>query len=473
MAKRPAPKRLTLESIKSHIAEAKKEAKDRDVRDVVAPCLVLRVRASGSWKWSLRRAYDGRDSRIDIGSDWTLDEAREIASEAMRRAKSRCEDPFCWYGQDRKKFEHFVHERRAKKLGQRPPPPPQPPPPNKRPTMMFCHAVELYEPELRRTLRPTTASEYLILLRSKDMLPLKHRHVAELTLDDLAAIVAGMHKRAERQAEILAVVLRGMWRFLGSPAKRSRTGVDQQLLSELRAPTMSLNENEEDPAPVPVEGEGLHVPKAPEIGEIVRWLKTEDHAIERDCLAGLLLVYTVQRRRYVCLARKSEFVDLGDGTGLWRQPPVHRKSASKAKRKGRNVGVNIVPLPEQAWAVVQRAKELFPDSLQLFPAVRNRSADKPAIRMCPRHMNVIFRRIGCKATPHDMRRAFATTYRLASGLRKSDMGLVLDHANRKEDEGAARVTVEHYAFSDDIDPFEWQVMRGWCDFVDACAAAST
>ena len=53
------------------------------------------------------------------------------------------------------------------------------------------------------------------------------------------------------------------------------------------------------------------------------------------------------------------------------------------------------------------------------------------------------------------------------------MGLVLDHANRKEDEGAARVTVEHYAFSDDIDPFEWQVMRGWCDFVDACAAAST
>ena len=68
---------------------------------------------------------------------------------------------------------------------------------------------------MRRTLRPTTASEYLILLRSKDMLPLKHRHVAELTLDDLAAIVAGMHKRAERQAEILAVVLRGMWIFLG------------------------------------------------------------------------------------------------------------------------------------------------------------------------------------------------------------------------------------------------------------------
>jgi hypothetical protein len=454
--------KLTVRSVEKHIAAGR----EVDVRDAAAPGLVLRIRASGSWKWTLRRAFQGRDARIDLGDEWTLDEARDIAAEATRRVKMGWAI-YLSGSSAREGWDQWLRERLLRKNGipqkafsapERPKPPPAPT------SVTFREAIDLYYAELERTRRTTTATEYRLALLGPEMRELLPKTVRDLKRTDFAAAVAAIHRRgAERHAEVVATVLRGLWRFLGSDAMRKQTAVDPDEMRGLRPPERSLVEDTDG-------DEGLHVPEAAEIGRIVRWLRS-DAATERDRLAGTLLVYTVQRRRAVALARKADFESIGNGTGLWRLPPLHRKSASRAKRKGRDVGVHIVPLPPSAWGVVERAKDLASDSEYLFPAMRQRRAGKEATTMHPSLLTHLFAEIpDSQASPHDMRRAFATTYRVAAGLLVADCGLILDHGRREDNEGAEAVTATHYAFSG-IGKKAWSIMRGWIDFVDACAAA--
>ncbi|WP_156967894.1 hypothetical protein [Methylosinus sp. PW1] len=332
------------------------------------------------------------------------------------------------------------------------------------PSISYRAAVDLWRPELFRTRRERTAKEYCYALTGAEFRPWLDRPVRNIHRSDAAKVVAAIAQRgAERHAEVVAVTIRGLWRFLGHDARRAETGVDPEEMRGLRAPERTLVEDDD-------ESEGLHVPDRKEIGAIMRWLSSAD-LLERDRLACRLLIYTVQRRRSVALARRADFKACGAAGGVWRIPPAHRKAASRAKRKGNLVGIHLVPLPPSAWTVVEEAMRIAGDSEWLFPAVRSRRADQPATTMSESTLTHIFSDMPTAASPHDMRRAFGTTYRLAAGLRKSDVGLLLDHGKRKsEDESTQKATRDHYAFDGGVDPEVWDLVRGWCDFVDAAAA---
>jgi hypothetical protein len=77
----------------------------------------------------------------------------------------------------------------------------------------------------------------------------------------------------------------------------------------------------------------------------------DDSAPGRDHLAGTLLVYSVQRRRAVALARRTEFEPASVFGGLWKIPPLHRKTAAMRAHRGLDPGSHVVPLPPSAWAV--------------------------------------------------------------------------------------------------------------------------
>jgi integrase len=231
-------------------------------------------------------------------------------------------------------------------------------------------------------------------------------------------------------------------------------------MGRLRAPERTLDEEDA--------GDGaLHVPDGKEIGALTLAIRTSDTVkLERDRLAAQLAVYSVQRRRMVASARISDFEFLKDGTALWSIPALHRKTASlKRRRHGVTVGAHVVPLPAPAAAVVRRAVELAgKDATYLFPSTRARRKDKPSLHMSPETLTHLFAAMeGNKVSPHDIRRAFGTTYAKAAGLRLDDVKAILDHS---EGVKSGDVTAEHYAFLQGTHN-KWPIMRGWCAWVDA------
>ena len=148
-------------------------------------------------------------------------------------------------------------------------------------------------------------------------------------------------------------------------------------------------------------------------------------------------------------------------------PPIHRKSAKARKSRGLEPGQHIVPLPPAAWAVVERAMELAGESDFLFPAIRDRRAGAKAETRAPETITHIFRNDipGNKATPHDVRRAFATSYGQKAGLTDHQIKIVLDHS-----EGiiSGDVTRTHYLFGDGSHEM-WPILRGWCNWIEECA----
>ena len=202
----------------------------------------------------------------------------------------------------------------------------------------------------------------------------------------------------------------------------------------------------------------------------MRWLRDDaSPALERDRLAGQFLIYSVQRRRAVALARKVEFEPAADLGGLWKIPSLHRKSASVRRRRGGrqySVGAHVVPLPPKAWEIVKRAMALAGDSEWLFPAVRPRKAGGVKKSMAPASLTHLFADVtGNDCYPHSMRRAFGTTYAEVADLDLLQTKTILDHS---EGVKSGDVTKEHYAFRDGTHR-KWPIMRGWCAWVDAAA----
>ncbi|HEY8162780.1 MAG TPA: hypothetical protein VIF34_11005, partial [Methylocystis sp.] len=62
---------MTVNSVKEIISKAKKAGKDAEARDAASRGLILRVRSSGSWQWTLRRSFQGRDIRVDFRPELT------------------------------------------------------------------------------------------------------------------------------------------------------------------------------------------------------------------------------------------------------------------------------------------------------------------------------------------------------------------------------------------------------------------
>lgn len=429
-----------------------------EVRDTMGPGLIFRVRASGHAGWSVRRTIAGRDYRLDLGASWTVEEAREIAVEVDRRVRDKL-DPWVvspggwqlWYArrlrEKRGEPEPVVEPARVHQpVG---------------PVMTWTQGRDKWLDEIRRTRRETTAAGYFGALRVAEMRPFEQRLVCTVTRQEMAESVRAIFARgAERQAQTTAIAVRGLFEFLGGDDVSRLSGVEPGRMERLKAPERTLDEDDA--------GDGaLHVPDGKEIGALMRAIRESATVrLERDRLAAQLAVYSVQRRRMVASARIADFEFLKDGTALWSIPALHRKTASlKRRRHGVTVGAHVVPLPAVAAAVVKRAVELAGDNAtHVFPSRRARRKDKPSLHMSPETLTHLFADLdGNKVSPHDVRRAFGTTYAKSAGMRLDDVKAILDHS---EGVKSGDVTAEHYSFLSGTH-HKWPVMRGWVAWVDA------
>ncbi len=232
-----------------------------------------------------------------------------------------------------------------------------------------------------------------------------------------------------------------MFKYLGKDERTRQTGVEKDRLRDLEAPERTRTDFDDEEA-----NEGnLYVPDGPAIGVVARALQDPERFSERDRLAGMSTLYSAQRRRPVALARKREFEPVRGLGGLWRMPPLQRKTASiKARRAGRDAGSHVVPLPAQAWAVVSRAMELAGDSPWLFPGSRSRRAGMAITSMHPSRVTEILGEVpGNLASPHDVRRAFGTSFAGEARLPIERVKEILDHGEGFE---SGDVTRDHYSF---------------------------
>jgi integrase len=452
------PKPLTKKVVDDSIAAGKKV----ELRDGRARGLVLRVSGPGIWEWSIRRMKDGKQRRFSLGGEWSLDEARALLALFDVQCKATYVDnPYV----EDSSWERNLAIRKAAKLGvdiapkARHVPAPEPPR-----SILWSEGVDLWLREIRRIRRDTTAEAYKGALTVNELKPFAKRLVCEITREQMAeAVIAIAARGKERQAETSAIAIRGLFKFLGSDGLRSKTSVAKDIMVGLEAPERSLDESDEG-------ANHLRIPDTDDVARIMGWLASEASAPERDRLAGKLLVYTVQRRRAVALARQGDFEPAGDNGGLWKLPALHRKTASVRARRGIDPGAHVIPLPPSAWAVVKRATQLADGSEFLFPASRDRRVDQPSKTIHPSRLSHMFAEIaGNDCSPHDMRRAFATTFARTANLKPSDVKLILDHS---EGVVSGDVTASHYMFVNG-EHVKWPIMRGWTDFVDAAAERGT
>src|SRR5690606_7035229 len=141
-----------------------------------------------------------------------------------------------------------------------------------------------------------------------------------------------------------------------------------------------------------------------------------------------LLCWTAQRRRTVAEARPTEFQPVGEGgEGLWIIPP---KSLKKRLRNGRRRRPHVIPLPAPVWSrVAAHLGELPQDAEWMFPQIRARRAGDVMGHIDGNSISHTLQFMpGIEASPHDMRRAFATHGETRLGLLRSDTQSILDHS---------------------------------------------
>lgn len=450
--------RLTKSAVEKAISSGNKA----DVRDSGARGLVLRVWGPGKWAWNLRRSVNGKDYRLDMGDLWTLDEARDLAGEADRLIRAKAAGVFeLAPARGRAPLPAWYAKRMRAKRGD-----PEPEKPVQKPvvapSMTYNRAREVYLEEVERTRRPSTVVSYRSCLSIAEMKRFEGRMVRDISRQEMAEAVADVSRRAERQAETTVIAVRGLFRYLGRDDMTGRTGVEGGRMKDLSAPERTLVED----APATA---SRHIPDGAEIGAIMRKMRYTDSPVpQRDRLAVELLVYSAQRRRMVASARVQDFEFLPDGSCLWNIPPLHRKTASmRLRATGEDVGDHVVPLPPSAAVVVRRAVNLAAGRRYLFPATRDRRSGQRSEHMSGETLTHLLADLGFEASPHDLRRALATTYlvrfkKMTKAQAKPLAKEILDHAEGDERD----VTTEHYLLESGTHS-KWETMRGWCAWVDA------
>ncbi len=435
-----------------------------ELRDAGAKGLILRVWGKDKWAWALRRQLHGRMYRLDLGTVWSLDEARGIAAAADGIIRSG-QIPFD-VSDDGKRSEppRWYQDKLRAKLGQTPLSKETPRAPKETPkpqSMRWEDAVEEYLAEVSRTRRSSTVVAYRSCLSIGEMQRFRGRMVRDITRQEIAEVVREIYARAERQAETTVVAVRRLYSYLGSDDMNGRTGVEDGRMVGLKARERTSSET------TPKSG-SQHVPEGREIGSIMLALRDRASDIpERDRLALELLVYSAQRRRMVASARCDDFEFLPDGSAIWSIPPIHRKTAAMIQRTtGQDVGEHRIPLPPSAGVVVRRARNLAGGRKHLFPAVRDRREGVRSMHMSGETLTHTLADMGCILSPHDIRRALATTYLV--GVRKLTKSKanplakeILDHSEGN----AADVTNTHYLLDSDLHR-KWETMRGWVAWVD-------
>ena len=424
------------------------DKKRRELIDAKAPGLILRVGARDS-KWSWKVEIAGKTHRLELGptSEWTIAEARTLAIQATSMVRSRVAVPdAAWLHEQRTGSGKVPASVEAKAT-----------------TSFdwlqydFKGARIVYLKEVARTLRADTHRDYKQLLEDPALDVFADRKVSTITRAQFARTVAIIHRSGrERYAEKMAGVLRTMWTHLGTDLMTHRTGVEPGIMAGLRAPTATRTERgHADPAKA---RKGRYVPSMQELGRILAIARSGAFD-DQQSMAIQLVVFTAQRRRPVVSCWREDFTPILSGDrGLWRMPPAHRKTA--AMRDDAND--HVIPLPPAVWAMVEEWKNV-PGTAWLFPQYRARREGMPINHMSPEVLTrALLMMPGVAATPHDVRRAFATHGERDLGWSRLASKQVLDHAGGRESND---VTAASYALHNGTHD-TWPTLTKWVEYVE-------
>ena len=439
----------SIEKLKRDIAAGagRVELPDADARG-----LVLRG-GPGGIVWQFRFEMTGRSSRLTLGAvdEWSIAEARLLVGDARKLIAGRIRRPDGEWIQERR-IEYRKVEAPKSAVED----------PRQSIYWTYRQALDAYLDHVKRTLSSPTHRDYRQTLQSADLRLLDKRPVPSITRRELSTIIARVHRSGrEPTSEAIARKIKPFWKWMSEDLQIDKTGVEPDIMRGLKAPARSRRDEDDDDL-----DESLYVPPMHEIGRILAI--TRSGAL--DPIVGLaieLMIFAPQRRRAVAMALTSKFESIGETEGLWRVPAHHRKTAI---RRGDKSDL-VLPLPGPAWAAVTKAKTFGDDDRRrlFFRRATPRATATTTDYIDPGTLTKTFSYMpGITASPHDLRRGFATHGQRALGFSLLDAKSILDHS-RGFDPGD--VTMTHYALHDGTH-FTWRIMRSWGDHVEkACAEA--
>ena len=418
-----------------------------DVRDLRAPGLLLRVSPRTiSWGWKAERLK--RTVRLDLGpvERLTVAQARQVAGEAMDLLRSGNGWPtLLWLNRRLAELGLMrIEEVFPKNVYHHPTPAPPPRPRGWTYDQAVAAYLAAHEPEWRKAAHEDARKN----LRHPVLKRFAGMPVAAVTPDDLATVLAAKNRSHHRQAEALFVRLRHFYGWLATPGPRRDSGVAKGHLDALQRPKRPKAREGEAPR------QQVRWPTMERVGLLVALART-DLLDPRLAAAVLLLVATVQRRHAIVSARLDEFSDAGDGWGVWRLPPVRRKTGET----GRAQAHHAVPLPPPVWAAVRGQ---FGEGPWLFPGMRPRRAGAPVGYLSESALTHLLAALPVDTSPHDLRRALRSHGRRALGLAPSVLDMIIDHA---EGVASGNVSERHYVDDDRMD-LKRPAMRAWWDLVE-------
>lgn len=419
---------LTSKGIEALIKDARDTAAaPRDVADGGCPGLTLRLTPTAA-AWSIRFRYADKPLRIRLGDAkvWTLAQARSVAGDVRRHVEAGQGIP----------AEEWIELKRTAftAKGDAEIAVPAFMPRDKGPlTWTLAEARDEWGAWLRREaeaklLRPATVRNYLTVMGGPAMRTLDARYASRVTPADIAGVVEVLVSEGKRStARDVVRVSKRFWAWMGDAGRVQRSGVNGAAMDGLRAPKMGSKPKR----------------RYPRLPAVARMLAVAQHGVLSTSVGAAieLLIYTAQRRLSVVRARVDEFEPWSEreGWGVWWEG--HRKiSQGEPTEDDPRHGSHALPLPPHVWRRIElyldfsrrEAEERgVPRSEWMYPAVRPRRHGQPG----PGHMSVdtlthaVAAMPDVEASPHDVRRAFATVCQRDLGIPTHVVGMVLDHAN--------------------------------------------
>lgn len=444
------PVAITQAIVAKAVADARPGGRRYDIVDARSRGLSLRVSPTGV-QWSFRYQINGADRRVALGSvdQWSITEARELAAKGQAMLRDRVGMP---------DLDWVDRQRRATgKLAEATLQPAVPAKPREVFAWTYAEGRKAYIEDRKRTLREVTVDDYRRKLEAPELVAqFEKTPLPQITRQAMAQALAEIHRSGrETHAANVQRAVTAFWSWLVRDENLAKSMVTANTMTGLRAPDRTIDEDDDDDG---------HVPPLAEVARTIAICRSG--AVQPTLAAAIELVcWTVQRRRTVAEARPHEFQPVGDGKeGLWIIPP---KSLKKRLRNGRRRRPHVIPLPAPVWSTVMaHLAELPKDAEWMFPQVRARRAGDELGHI---DVNSISHTVqfmpGITATPHDLRRAFATHGEVRLGLLRADTQSILDHAAgtaavTSAVAGQSDVTGVHYALHDGTHR-TWPIMRSW------------
>lgn len=416
---------ITNATVASAKARARPGASQEEILDSRAEGLRLRIGARGV-RWQIRMRHAGASIRLDLGDvdEWGIAEARDLAINARRLSKSGTLPDDRWVDAQR--------VTAGKK---------EAPAPIVAPGLwVWNEAKSEYLAEVARTKSDKTLADYRRQLGVPELKRFEGRSVAGISLEEMSVAIEEIHRRGvERQAEHVASVVRPFWNFMGSPSKRTASGIPPGVMRELRAPQRSRLSDGTEKRKV------AYVPPMLEVGRIVAIARSGAmHPLTGAAIE--LVAFTCQRLAQTIPALRERF---DEKDGLWSIPAPHRKTALK---RG-DAADHVLPLPAPAWRAVEKAVEWsmesdvdrIRNSRRVFPQIKAAKSKDVLDELSAISDSTVAHMFnympGVAATAHDLRRSFATFGQAELGFSDGDIKMILDHLEGRK---SGDVTAIHY-----------------------------